>query len=265
MNGINKEKKKVMKKILRLITSFVFCVLLITLLKVVDWDFFVTFSYVPTVQDVFKELFVNLGRFGFYHDILSSLGRVYLGFGCAAVLAIPFAILIVENEIVKNYVYPIFEIIRPIPNVAWVPMSIVLFKTINSSVLFITFIGAFFPILINTVEGFEHINENYIKIAKSFHINEKTYITEVMLPAAAPHIFTGLLIGMSGSWLGVVVAEMISGQSGIGYLTWVNYTLINMPGVVMCMLVIGGLGAISSWIIRKSSKLMHLDGKRGET
>ena len=81
------------------------------------------------------------------------------------------------------------------------------------------------------------------------------------MPAASTSIFTGLLVGMSGSWLGVVVAEMIGGQSGIGYLTWVNYTMVNIPGVIICMVIIGAMGAVSSSILRYLFKKLHFRGR----
>ncbi|MEK4236845.1 ABC transporter permease [Paenibacillus sp. FSL H7-0714] len=251
MNYRSERNVSFLVNLFRLSASFAIFLLIISVLKIIDWKFLVTFSYIPSIQDIIHECVSVFSDLEIYGNILITLGRVYSGFICAVILAIPFAILITENRLVRHYIYPVFEFIRPIPNVAWVPISIVLFQSINSSMLFITFIGAFFPILINSVEGLGNINENYIKIAKSFHVTRWVYITEVMLPATFPNIFTGLLLGMSGSWLGVVVAEMISGQSGIGYLTWVNYTLVNMSGVVMCMFIIGGLGAFSTWLLRK--------------
>lgn len=248
-------------KMQQVIISFSGFVGIIAFLKYINWDIGVCFSYVPGIHEIVKEFAENITQVNFYQNILVSIGRVYSGFLCATVFAIPLAILIVERQRARYVLYPIIEIIRPIPNVAWVPLSIVLFKTVGGSVLFITFVGAFFPILINSIEGLEHVNPNYLKIAKSFQASPSAYVLEVKLPAAASDIFTGLLVGMSGSWLGVVVAEMIGGQSGIGYLTWVNYTMVNMSGVIVCMIFIGGMGAISSWILRKIYGVMHIEGR----
>lgn len=242
--------KKIIISIIRFTISLIIFFLVILTLKKIDWNIVIRFNYLPSFKGVIGGIIGYVNDKEFYFNIITSICRVYIGFGLAVILAIPLSILVILNNYVRNYIFPIFEIIRPIPNVAWVPLSIVLFKTINGSVLFITFVGAFFPVLINTIEGLDNINENYVKIALSFKVTKLTYIKDVMLPAALTNIYSGLLIGMSGAWLGVVVAEMISGQSGIGYLTWVNYTLVNMELVVVCMLTIGGLGAFSSWLIR---------------
>lgn len=250
-----------LKKVLQVIVSFSIFLGIIAFLKYINWNIGICFSFVPGISEIISELFENIIQISFYKNMLVSIGRVYTGFLCATVFAIPLAILIVEKRKVRYLLYPIIEIIRPIPNVAWVPLSVVLFKTVGGSVLFITFIGAFFPVLINTIEGLEHVNTNYIKIAQSFQVSFAAFILEVKLPAASSNIFTGLLIGMSGSWLGVVVAEMINGQSGIGYLTWLNYTMVNLSGVIVCMLFIGGMGAMSSWIIRKIYGLVYPSGE----
>lgn len=259
MNLKNYTLQSLVYKILQIIISFSIFIGVIIFFKYINWDIGIRFSYIPDVRSIIIELIDIVTQADFYNNIIISIGRVYCGFLFAMIVAIPISVIIVENARIKYLLYPVIELIRPIPNVAWVPLSIILFKTVNGSVLFITFIGAFFPILINSIEGLEHINSNYIKIAKSFAVNGKEYILGVKLPAAAPNIFTGLLVGMSGSWLGVVVAEMIGGESGIGYLTWVNYTMVNMPGVIVCMFVIGTLGATSSLLLRRLYKILHFE------
>ena len=270
MLNISKDKRRIVDlksytlqntiyKVLQVVVSISSFVGVVLFLKYIHWDIGIRFSYVPDVQTIVSELLDIITQVEFYNNIIISLGRVYCGFLLAAVIAIPTAVFIVENSKIKYLLHPIIELIRPIPNVAWVPLSIILFKSVSGSILFITFIGAFFPILINSIEGLEHVNTNYIKIAKSFKVSTKEMVLGVKLPAAASNIFTGLLVGMSGSWLGVVVAEMIGGQSGIGYLTWVNYTMVNMSGVIVCMFVIGALGAMSSWILRKLYKMLHFE------
>lgn len=246
-------------RIVQIIASLSLFIGVIIFFKYIKWDIGIRFSYVPDIYSIIIELISIVTQADFYRNIVISLSRVYCGFLFAMIVAIPISVMIVESTKIKYLLYPIIELIRPIPNVAWVPLSIILFKTVNGSILFITFIGAFFPILINSIEGMEHININYIKIAKSFAVKGKEYILGVKLPAAAPNIFSGLLIGMSGSWLGVVVAEMIGGKSGIGYLTWVNYTMVDMAGVIVCMFVIGVLGAISSLLLRKLYQVLHFE------
>lgn len=245
----------------QVIISLSFFMGTIAFLKFINWDIGIRFSYIPEIGEIFIEFLNIITQVSFYVNIIITTGRVYIGFLIAMIFAIPLSVIIIENSYIRYLLFPVIELIRPIPNVAWVPISIVLFKTVNGSILFITFIGAFFPILINSMEGLEHVYINYIKIAKSFEVSSKDCIIGVKLPAAAPNIFTGLLIGMSGSWLGVVVAEMIGGQSGIGYLTWVNYTMVNMSGVIVYMFIIGAMGAISSWILRNLYGILHFEKK----
>jgi NitT/TauT family transport system permease protein len=108
------------------------------------------------------------------------------------------------------------------------------------------------------MDGINNIPTNYLKTAKSLGVTKYSYAFEVIFPAILPNIFTGLTLGMGGAWLGVIMAEMISGDSGVGYTIWVKYTLINIPGVIVGMLIIGGLGAFSSLILKMVSKcIMH--------
>ena len=252
---------KIIEKMLQVLISLSLLLVVIAFLKYIHWDIGIQLSYIPSLHTTIESFINMVTQVDLYINIFISLGRVYAGFTIAMSLAIPLSVAIVENSKLKYLLTPIIELIRPIPNVAWVPLSIVLFKTVNGSILYITFIGAFFPILINSIEGIEHVNTNYLKIAKSFQVNFSEYILGVKLPAASTSIFTGLLVGMSGSWLGVVVAEMIGGQSGIGYLTWVNYTMVNIPGVIICMVIIGAMGAVSSSILRYLFKKLHFRGR----
>lgn len=254
----NKLRKLNYMKTVRAVVSVLSVFVIVKLFKKIKLNTFITFSYIPSIQKIWIEFTHNIKNPAFFLDIAITVKRVYSGFILASILAIIIALLISLNKRFKEYIFPVIELLRPIPNVAWVPISILLFKTNDMSILFITFVGAFFPVLMNSFNGFENIDQRYTKIAKSFKTPKGSYILNVMIPAAAPGIVTGLMLGMSGSWLGVVVAEMISGQSGIGYLTWTNYTLTNIPGVIVCMCMIGVLGALSSWFIRSCSQLLHI-------
>lgn len=254
----NRTRNHFSQKIIRAIISLLCVFAIVKIVKSLKLNFFITFSYIPSIGEILVELGNDVKNPAFFLDIAITVKRVYSGFLVASILAILIGLAISLSEVAKDYVFPLIELLRPIPNAAWVPISILLFKTNETSILFITFVGAFFPVLINSSDGFSNIDENYRRIAKSFRTTKGSYIFNVMIPAAAPNIVTGLLLGMSGSWLGVVVAEMISGQSGIGYLTWTDYTLTNIPGVIVCMFIIGILGALSSWFIRSCSQLLHI-------
>src|SRR5206468_1485649 len=136
-------------------------------------------------------------------------------------------------RLARELVFPTTEVIRPIPAIAWVPMSIMLWPTAESSMVFITFLGAFFPILLNTMHGVGAIDPVLIRAARSLGAPPLALFREVMLLGALPHAFTGLSLGMGVAWVSLIAAEMISGQFGIGYFTWEAYSLIEYADIVV--------------------------------
>lgn len=145
---------------------------------------------------------------------------------------------------------PPLEVLRPIPAVAWIPLAILIFPSSEASIIFITFIGALFPILLNTVHGVGAVDPRLVASAKSLGASDLAIIHEVIIPGALPNIITGLSIGMGTCWFCLVTAEMISGQHGIGYFTWESFTLQNYSNIVVGMVLIGALGMFSSTLVR---------------
>jgi NitT/TauT family transport system permease protein len=146
---------------------------------------------------------------------------------------------------------PALEVLRPIPAVAWIPLAILMFPSSEGSMVFITFVGALYPILLNTTHGAETIDPRLIAAARSLGTPPLRLFIEVIVPGAAPSIATGLAIGMGTCWFCLITAEMIAGQYGIGYYTWESYTVQNYPDIVVGMLLIGALGMGSSALIRR--------------
>ena len=136
-------------------------------------------------------------------------------------------------------VTPYIEVLRPIPAVAWIPLAILMWPTEESSIIYITFLGALFPIVLNTVHGVEQTPEVLVRAAQTLGASRMQIFWHVTLPAALPSIATGLAIGMGVSWFSLLAGEIISGQYGIGYFTWNAYSLIKYPDIVVGMLVIG--------------------------
>ena len=122
--------------------------------------------------------------------------------------------------------YPVIELLRPIPNAGWVPIAIIICATIEQSILFITFVGSFFPMFLNIYRSLENIPVSYLNISKLYKLNRKDRYLKIVIPSMLPNIFTALMLGISGGWLSVIMAEMISGKVGLGYYTWKNYTLL---------------------------------------
>lgn len=219
------------------------------LLTAYEVTLYARFSNIPSPLGVLAELQKLVTMPIFYTHVLTSLERIYLGFALAAVLGVGCGILIGWYRPAEDLLFPIIELLRPIPAVAWVPLAIMLWPTERSSIIYITGIGAFFPIVLNTIQGVEGIDKMLIRAATSLGATNRTIFREVVLPGALPSIVTGLSVGMGVSWICLISAEMVAGQYGIGYYTWVAYGVVKYPSIVVGMLTIGILGMGSSALV----------------
>jgi NitT/TauT family transport system permease protein len=215
-----------------------------------QFEFYVRFRNIPSPVTVIGEFIDVIQLPQFQKNLVTSVKRIFTGFALAAVLGVTLGLLVGRYRLVRGLVLPSLEIVRPIPGIAWVPMSIMLWPTAESSIVFICFLGAFFPILLNTIHGVHTVDKVLLRAARSLGASEGALLFQIILPAALPHIFAGLGIGMGVAWVSLVAAEMISGQFGIGYFTWEAYSLIQYPHIVIGMLCIGFMGLISSALVR---------------
>jgi NitT/TauT family transport system permease protein len=212
---------------------------------------FVTFANVPAPTETL-DAFVTLARSGkLVPHLFSSLTRVFAGFAIAAITGIFLGLAIARMKLAEDVFLPPLEILRPIPAVAWIPLAILMFPSAEASMIFITYTGALFPILLNTIHGVEGVDQRLVSSARSLGAGRRAILWEVIIPGALPSIVTGLAIGMGTAWFCLVTAEMISGQFGIGYYTWESYTLQNYADIIVGMLVIGAFGMASSVLVRK--------------
>jgi NitT/TauT family transport system permease protein len=218
------------------------------------WNFFFRFENIPAPSEVARAVAELLSAPKFGAHIASSVWRIFVGFSIAAVLAVQLGLLIGRFKLAAQALLPPLEVLRPVPAVAWIPLAILLFASAEHSMMFITFIGAFFPILLNTIHGVEALDRRLIAASISLGARPLDVFREVILPGALPSIVTGLSIGMGTSWFSLVTAEMISGQYGIGYYTWEAYTLQKYPNIVLGMISIGILGMGSSFLIKWSGR-----------
>jgi NitT/TauT family transport system permease protein len=231
--------------------SLAFGVLLWQLACDCKLNFFINFENVPAPVMVLAALSKHVHETKFYIHILVSIERILIGFALATMLGICLGIIMGRSRIARDVVTPYVEILRPIPAVAWIPLAILMWPTEESSIIYITFLGALFPIVLNTVHGVEQTPEVLVRAAQSLGASPLHIFWHVVMPAALPSITTGLAIGMGVSWFSLLAGEIISGQYGIGYFTWNAYSLINYPDIVVGMLVIGGLGTLSTLAVRK--------------
>lgn len=212
---------------------------------------FITFANVPPPTEV-AEAAIELSQSPkTLSHVTNSLRRVAIGFSIAAVLGIALGLAIGRSRRIGDVLLPPLELLRPIPAVAWIPLAVLMFPSSEGSMIYITFLGALFPILLSTIHGVENVDPRLIASAKSLGGTRPAILREVILPGAAPAIVTGLAIGMGTSWFCLVTAEMISGQFGIGYHTWESYVIQRYPDIVVGMVVIGILGMGSSFLLRQ--------------
>lgn len=214
------------------------------------FDWYIHFENVPTPLQVGTAFWHHLGETRFYFHILFSLRRIAISYAIATMLGIGIGLIVGRSRLARAFVMPYVEILRPIPAVAWIPLAILMWPTEESSIIYITALGALFPILLNTIHGVEQTPEILVRAAQSLGASRLAIFRHVVLPAALPHIAAGLVIGMGVSWFSLLAGEIISGQYGIGYFTWNAYSLIIYPDIVVGMIVIGFLGTLSTYAIR---------------
>jgi NitT/TauT family transport system permease protein len=220
------------------------------------FEFYIRFKNVPTPAEVFQQATqVGLSN-KFLYNIAISVRRILTGFAIAIAIGVPLGLMIGRYERVRDLFMPVIEILRPIPAIAWVPMSIMLWPNNEAAIVYITFIGAFFPILLNTIHGVHSLDGVLVRAGRCLGANEPQLFWNVILPGSLPHIFTGLAVGMGVAWVSLIAAEMISGQYGVGYFTWEAYSLVDYPAIMLGMITIGVLGLACSGIIRMVGVLL---------
>jgi NitT/TauT family transport system permease protein len=223
-------------------------------LTATDFNYVMNFENVPGPFVVAQSFVGHLQTETFYIHILVSLKRILIAYSFAVVLGVLIGLLMGRIKLAEDFFIPYIEVLRPIPAVAWIPLAILMWPTEESSIMYITFLGAFFPIVINTVHGADQTPEVLVRAAQSLGASRVEIFWHVVIPAALPSIAAGLAIGMGVSWFSLLAGEIISGQYGIGYFTWNAYSLIEYPNIVVGMLVIGGLGTLSTYLVKLATQ-----------
>ncbi len=190
----------------------------------------------------------------FWIDVAYTFARVWGGVLTACLIAIPMGLMIGWNKVFSEFTFPMVEILRPIPGIAYIPVAIMFLPWEEASTAFICFIGAFFPIIVNTITGVKTIDRSYFRAAQCLGSNPRQIFWHIVVPGALPYISTGMALGMGIGWMASVAGEMISGKYGLGYRIWESYTLIRYPLIVVGMICIGFLGLASSAAIRYATK-----------
>ncbi|MFT4180798.1 MAG: ABC transporter permease [Rhizobium sp.] len=191
-------------------------------------------------------------------DLLASLQRVVLGFVVGASLALPLGLLMGTDRTIERYLNPVIQFLRPIPPIAYIPLAILWFGLGNPPAIFLIAIGAFFPVLINTISGVRNVDSIYVRAATNLGADRLTLFRRVILPAATPYILTGMRIGIGTAFIVVIVAEMIAVNSGLGYRILEAREYMWSDKVIAGMIAIGLLGlAIDLGVNRLNSHLLR--------
>jgi NitT/TauT family transport system permease protein len=215
------------------------------------------FSKLPDLLSVVREWTSRTPAYGvsvftptYYADIWASTVRVFVAFLLATALGVPLGILLGWNRVARDFLFPLLELIRPIPPLAWVPLAILMLSGQQSAMIFLTFIAAFFATVLNTMLGVTSIDESYLRAAYCLGSRRWDVLWNVVVPGALPYIFTGLQIGMGVAWFSLVAGEMIAGEAGLGYLILNSYTELQTVTIVIGMITLGFVGYLSSALVR---------------
>ena len=182
---------------------------------------------------------------GLFWQIWASLQRVAISYTLAAIVGIGLGILIGTNKMMSKALDPIFQLLRTVPPLAWVPIAVAALRQNEPAALFVIFITAIWPILINTAVGVKQIPQDYNNVAKVLQLSRQEYFVHILIPAALPYIFTGLRIAIGLAWLAIIAAEIVmSGIVGIGFFIWEAYQNNNVSEVILALIYIGVVGLL---------------------
>ena len=174
--------------------------------------------------------------------LFASLQRVAVGFTLSAIVGVGLGMLVGTSSIAMRGLDPIFQVLRTVPPLAWLPLSLAAFRDAQPSAIFVIFITAIWPVIINTAVGVRNVPQDFRNVAKVIRLRGPKYFTKIVLPSAAPYIFTGLRIGIGLSWLAIVAAEMLIGGVGIGFFIWDAWNSSNISDIVVALIYVGLVG-----------------------
>ena len=180
-------------------------------------------------------------------QILISLQRVALGYGLAAIVGIAIGGLLGLNRFIGKGFDPIIQVLRTVPPLAWFPISLMVFQNANTSAIFVIFITAIWPIIINTAVGIREIPEDYTNVSRVLRLRKSEYIRNIVIPATVPYVFTGLRIAVGLAWLAIVAAEMLKADGGIGYFIWDAYNAggdSSSSQIILAIIYVGLVGLV---------------------
>jgi NitT/TauT family transport system permease protein len=215
------------------------------------------FAALPSPVDVFREWTsrtpaygTSIYTHGYYDDIWASVRRVLEAFVLAVVLGVPLGLLLGWSLRAREYAFPVLELVRPIPILAWVPIAILMFHGSEAPVVFLTFLAAFYATTLNALLGARSVDRDLVRAARCLGAGPFDVFRTVIVPGALPAVFTGLQVAMGVAWFSLVAGEMVAGRHGLGYLINSSYVTLRYPTIVIAMITLGVVGYASSALVR---------------
>ncbi|MEW2582714.1 ABC transporter permease [Streptomyces virginiae] len=219
-----------------------------------DVNLWLRFEQFPTVGEVASTFGQRAREAAYWQDLGSSLRRIVSGFALAAALGVAVGTAVARSRIAEDLLGPLLEVLRPVPAIALVPVAILLFPSNEQGIVFITFTAAFFPVVVSTRHAVRALSPVWEEAVLTMGGGRGRVLFSVVLPGALPGVFGGLSVGIGVSWICVISAEMISGEYGVGYRTWQDYTVVDYPGVFVGMATIGALGWLTSTAVERAGR-----------
>ncbi|WP_370263723.1 nitrate ABC transporter permease [Limnobacter sp.] len=189
-------------------------------------------------------------------QLAHSIGRVLMGFGLAALVAIPLGFLIGMSPLVYKALDPFIQILKPVSPLAWMPLALYTIKDSSTSAVFVIFICSIWPMLVNTAFGVASVRRDWLNVAKTLEVGALRTAFQVVLPAAAPTIMTGMRISVGIAWLVIVAAEMLVGGTGIGYFVWNEWNNLSIANIITAIVFIGLIGMLLDTLLGRAARLV---------
>ncbi len=211
--------------------------------------------------EVFSDPFYQKGPNdqGIGWNVLSSLKRVAMGFGLAALVGIPAGFIIGRFTFMSRMFNPLISLLRPVSPLAWLPIGLLVFKGANPAAIWTIFICSIWPMIINTAVGVQRVPTDYMNVARVLNLSEWKIFTKILFPAVLPYMLTGVRLAVGTAWLVIVAAEMLTGGVGIGFWVWDEWNNLNVRNIIIAIFVIGGVGLILEFALISVAKAFTFD------
>lgn len=187
-------------------------------------------------------------------NILASLQRVALGFGLAALVGIPMGFIIGRFEFVAHMTAPVISLLRPVSPLAWLPIGLLVFQAANPAAIWVIFISAVWPMIINTAVGVSKVPQDYMNVAKVLNLSEWKVVTKILFPFTLPYMMTGVRLSIGVAWLVIVAAEMLTGGVGIGFWVWDEWNNLNVEHIIIAIFIVGIVGLLLELALTQIAK-----------